>query len=128
MLGKKPQPLAEQIGETVGYVNEIFDRKIERIKISAAEKSATAISGVAMGVILGILALIMSVFGLATLAFWIAGRPELVMGFGIITSALILLLVLIFFLRKILIVNPAVKAVIGIFFNEQDQQTEDHTA
>ena len=122
MLGRKPQPFAEQIGETVGYVNEIFDRKIEKIKISAAEKSATAISSIAIGIILGILALVMSVFGLATIAFWIAGRPELMMGFGIIAAALILLMVIIFLLRNALIVNPAVKAVIGIFFSENENK------
>ncbi|NJC28404.1 phage holin family protein [Neolewinella antarctica] len=120
------QPLAEQIGETIGYVNEIFDRKIESIKISVAEKSATTISGVVMGVILGILGLVFSVFGLATLAFWIAGRPELTMGFGIVTLVLLSLLLLIFLLRNILIVNPAVSKIISIFFADDDPQKPDN--
>ena len=127
MLPQK-QPLAEQIGETIGYVNEIFDRKIESAKISAAEKSASALSGVALGIILGISALMISVFGLVTLACWIAGADQLAMGFGIVTSILIVLTLIIFFLRNTLIVNPAVKAVIGIFFSETTKPAKQQEA
>ncbi len=123
MLGNK-QPIAEQIGETVGYVNEIFDRKIERIKINVAEKSASTVSGVIMGVALGTLALILFVFSLATLAFWIAGMPDAVKGFGIVCLILLTLLILIYLLRNLLIVNPTVKKVIAIFFNDPNQQEQ----
>ena len=127
MLPKK-QPLAEQIGETVGYVNQIIDRKIESAKISAAEKSATALSGIALGIILGIAGLMISVFGLVTVACWIAGAEQFVMGFGIVTSILIVLTLIIFLLRNTLIVNPAVKAVIGIFFSEKTKPAEQQEA
>lgn len=121
---KDKQPLAEQIGETIGYVNEIFDRKIEKIKISVAEKSATTVSGVIMGVVLGTIGLIMFIFGLMTLGFWIAGMPDAVKGFGIVTLILLGMLVLIFLLRNILIVNPAVRKIINIFFQEDDKQAK----
>ena len=128
MLREK-QPFAEQIGETVGYVSEIFDRKVESIKISVAEKSATTVSGIVLGVILGVLGLVFSVFGLATIAFWIAGMPDAVKGFGIIAAFLLLLLILIFLLRNKLIVDPAVSKVIDIFFgNDKAQQEKEQTS
>lgn len=117
---KDKQGIAEQIGETVGYVNEIFDRKVEKIKISVAKKSATTVSGVILGVVLGVIGLIMLVFGLATLAFWIAGMAAAVKGFGIITLILLAVLVVIYLLRGILIVNPSVRKTINIFFSEKD--------
>ena len=122
---KQKQPLAEQIGETVGYVNEIFDRKVESIKISVAEKSATTISGVIMGLVLATIGLILFIFSLAVLGFWIAGMEEAVKGFGIVCLILIGLLVLIYLLRNVLIVNPAVRKIIGIFFSETDENTND---
>ena len=127
MLSNK-QTLAEQVGETVGYVNEIIDRKVEKIKISVAEKSATTVSGIIAGVVLGILGLMFSIFGLTTVAFYIAGRPEIAMGFGFVAVFLLLLLLLIFMLRNVLIVNPTVSKVINIFFNEKDPKNKNNEA
>lgn len=120
---KDKQPLAEQIGETVGYVSEIFDRKVERIKISVAEKSATTVSGIITGIVLGIIGLILFIFALLTLGFWIADMPDAVKGFGIVSMILLGLLLLIFLLRKVLIVNPAVRKIIHIFFSESDKNS-----
>ena len=117
MLSNK-QPLAEQVGETLGYVNEIFDRKVEKLKIGVAEKSATTVSGIITGVVLGLLGLLFSVFGLICVALYIAGRPELAMGFGFVSLGLLVLLLIIFLVRKSLIVNPTVSAVINIFFGD----------
>ena len=123
MLGNR-QPLAEQVGETLGYVNEIFDRKVEKLKIGIAEKSATTVAGIITGVVLGILGLLFSVFGLVCVALYIAGRPELAMGFGIVSAGLLVLLLLIFLLRTVLIVNPAVATVINIFFGDDPKESE----
>ncbi|WP_157501467.1 hypothetical protein [Lewinella sp. 4G2] len=121
MLRPRQAPLAEQVGETVGYVAEIFDRKVESIKISVAETSASTISGVIMGLVLATLGLILFIFSLATLGFWIAGMEEAVKGFGIVCLILLGLLILIFLLRNVLIVNPAVRKIIAIFFPEDPE-------
>jgi len=110
--------LLEQLGESFGYINAMVDRKIEGIKLSAAEKSANAASGMITGLILAGIATLVLFFGLTTLAFQIADMPDAVRGFGIVTLILVAAFLLVFLLRRVLIVNPTVRAVINIFFSD----------
>lgn len=119
MLGKNQ--LLEQLGESYGYVSAMVDRKVEGYKLSAAEKSAKAASGFITGVILASIGGIFAVFGLLTLAFFLADMAEATYGFGMVTLILLALLILIFLFRKALIVNPTVSQVIQLFFSEDEK-------
>jgi len=112
------EQLAEQLGETYGYLSEMFDHKIEEVKLSVAEKSALTVSKVITAVIMVVLGLIMAIFGLIALAFYLAGDMDVVRGFGIVALVLLLLLLIVFFLRRYIIVNPTVSRVIAVFFSE----------
>lgn len=112
--------LMENIGESVGYVSIMIDRKIEQVKLDVAEKSASTVSGVISGIILTILGGSFSLFGLIALAFYLGGENfrSVAGGFGIIALVLFVLFLIIFFLRRQLIVNPTVDKVINIFFGK----------
>lgn len=117
------EDLMENIGESFGYVNIMVDRKVEQLKLSVAEKSATTISGLLTTVILVVLGILVIIFGLIALAFLIAGgdNTAIAAGFGIVGLGMLILLIIIFLLRRQLIVNPTVAKVISIFFDEQSK-------
>lgn len=112
--------LMENIGESFGYVNIMLDKKIEQAKLSVAEKSATTISGVITGLILGVLGGTGAMFGLIALAFLIAGDgfKSVALGFGVVSLAMFITLGIIYALKEQLIVNPAVRTILGIFFKQ----------
>jgi len=115
---KAKQELLEKAGETYGYLNILVDRKVEQYKLSAAERSASALSGLIKTIILGILGILASVFALISLAFYLAGATDYGNGFGIVALGMLLLLIIIFLLRRLVIVNPVIRKVIDIFFSE----------
>ena len=115
------EDLMENLGESFGYVNIMVDRKVEQLKLTVAEKSATTISGIITTAILVGLGAQAVLFGLIALAFFITGEAThaTAAGFGIVALILLALLVIVFLLRNTLIVNPTVRKVIGVFFDEQ---------
>lgn len=114
------EELMENLGESFGYVNIMVDRKVEQLKLSVAEKSASTISGLITSIILIGLGSLSCLFGLIALAFLLAGgaNMDVAIGFGIVALILAILLLLIYLLRRQLIVNPTVTKVISIFFDE----------
>lgn len=118
--------LIEQLGETYGYVSHLFDQKIEEYKLAAAEKSAMTVSKLLLAIIMTILLVIMSTFGLIALAFYLAGdMTNTARGFGIVALIMLVLMVLVYLLRRLLIINPAVTKTISLFFSA-DEKKEKH--
>ena len=118
------EELMENLGESFGYVNIMVDRKVEQLKLSVAEKSASTISGLITSIVLVALGSLSGLFGLIALAFLLAGgaNKDIAVGFGVVALILAILLLLIYLLRRQLIVNPTVTKVIGIFFDESSKQ------
>lgn len=117
------EQLAEQLGEAYGYISEMLDHKIEEAKLSAAEKSARAVSKLLTAVVMTILAVVMSIFGLISLAFYFAGDMQSsARGFGIVALIMLALMVLVFLLRRYVVVNPTVTTVINLFFPESSKE------
>lgn len=117
------EELAEQLGEAYGYISEMLDHKIEEVKLAAAEKSALTVSKVLTAIVMGIFAIIMSIFGLISLAFYLAGDMQTTArGFGIVALVMLLLLILVFVLRRYIIVNPTVSKVIQLFFADTPKE------
>lgn len=113
------EELAEKIGETYGYLSEIIDHKVEAAKLSVAEKSALTISSVVTTIVLSIFGGVMFLFGLIALAFYLAGDMQsTARGFGLVALLMLGLLLIVFFLRRYLIVDPTVSKVISLFFSD----------
>lgn len=117
------EELLEQLGETYGYVHRLVEKRVDYLKLEAAEKSAGAISGLLTAVILGIVALITLLFALLTLAFYLGSvLADNTLAFGIVTLVLVVILLVVYLLRRVLIVNPTVSRVITAFFTNDGQE------
>lgn len=117
------EQLAEQIGEAYGYISELLDHKLEEVKLAAAEKSALTISKVLTAVIMVLFGSVMATFGLISFAFYLAGDMQSsAKGFGIVALIMLALLLLVFVLRRYIIVNPTVTKVIQLFFSETPKE------
>lgn len=117
------EQLAEQLGEAYGYISEMLDHKLEEVKLAAAEKSALTISTILTAVVMTIFGVVMSMFGLISLAFYLAGDMQsTARGFGIVALMMLFLLILVFVLRRYIIVNPTVTKVIQLFFSETPKE------
>ena len=111
------EELLEQLGESYGYVNRLVEKKIEFYKLSAAETSATVISGIITAIILAVIGIITLIFALITLGFaLVSAFDNTVYGFGLVTLILLVIFILVLVLRKALITNPTVSKVISAFF------------
>jgi hypothetical protein len=113
--------LIEKLGETYGYMNHMFDRKMEEYKLAAAEKSAMTVSKVITAIVMIILGVVMSTFGLIAFAFYLAGDMQSsAKGFGIVALIMLALMLLVYLLRRHIIINPAVAKTISLFFPEPE--------
>jgi len=116
--------LIEKLGETYGYMNHMFDRKLEEYKLAAAEKSAMTVSKVITAIVMTLLGVIMGTFGLIAFAFYLAGDMQSsAKGFGTVALIMLVLMVLVFLLRRHIIINPAVAKTIALFFPEPENET-----
>jgi uncharacterized membrane protein len=92
---------------------------LESYKLVVAEKSALTISKLLTAIVMTIVGVVMATFGLISLAFYLAGDMQSsARGFGLVALIMLVLLVLVFFLRRYIIENPTVGRVIDIFFSE----------
>ncbi|WP_020567057.1 hypothetical protein [Neolewinella persica] len=115
--------LIEKLGETYGYMNHMFDRKMEEYKLAAAEKSAMTVSKMITIIVMTILGVVMATFGLIAFAFYLAGDMQnSARGFGIVALIMLVLMVVVFLLRRYIIVNPAVTKTISFFFPEPENE------
>ncbi len=117
------EELLEQLGESYGYVQHLVEKKVDYFKLEMAEKSATTISGMITGMVLGTLGLITFFFALITLGFYLTSvMGSGTQGFGVVTLVLLALLLLIYLLRRTLITDPAVSKVISAFFDNDGKE------
>lgn len=115
--------LIEKLGETYGYMSQMLDRKMEEYKLAAAEKSALTVSKLVTIIVMTILGVVMASFGLIAFAFYLAGDMQnSARGFGIVALIMLGLMVLVFLLRRFIIVNPAVSHTISLFFSEPENK------
>lgn len=117
------EELLEQLGESYGYVNRFVEKKIEYYKLSVAETSANAVSGIVTAIVLAVIGLIALFFALITLAFALSDAFDSnIFGFGAVTVLLLVILLVVVLLKKQLITNPAVSMVISKFFDHDGKE------
>lgn len=111
-------------GETLAYAEDLFETKVELIKLDVAEKGSKVGADVISGVIVGILALTAGLFLSLALALWlgylVSSYP---LGFVIVGVFYLLIAGVLFAMRKTLLAQPILKALISsLFKTKQDEQ------
>lgn len=91
--------------------------QIEYAKFSAAEKITMIFGAVALGFIFLMLATVIGLFGSLAIAHWLSGIMSIEWALCIIAGFYLLLAVLIFILRKQLILNPIARFLSKIILN-----------
>ena len=111
-------------GETLAYAEDLFETKVELIKLDVAEKGSKVGADVISGVIVGILALTAGLFLSLALALWlgylVSSYP---LGFVIVGVFYLMIAGVLFAMRKTLLPQPILKALISsLFKTKQDEQ------
>lgn len=88
-----------------------MDLNIEYAKLTAAEKTTVLLTAVATAAVIGVMAMIVLFFLSLAIVHWLAMTMSLAMAYLIMTVFNLLLLVIVFVMRKPLIVTPISKFV-----------------
>ncbi|MCB0476185.1 MAG: phage holin family protein [Flavobacteriaceae bacterium] len=108
----------EQAAESVEYVKHYISTQRDLMKLDFAERSARLISGLVLGFSFAIIGLL--VIGFISVAFalligqWLGSVP---LGFVSISGIYLLLGLIVFWFRKVLLVEPVLSKVIQQFFD-----------
>jgi len=110
--------LLSTAGETIAYAEDYIETRIQIAKLTVAEKGSTGAASAIAFAAVGILGL----FALAALSIAAglaigAALDSLALGFVIVGVFYILLAVLLFALRKQLLIQPALRVLISSLFN-----------
>ena len=110
-------------GETVAYAEDLFNTKIELVKLDVAEKGARIGADVISGVIVAVLGIASLLFLSIGLAIWLGYLVEsYALGFVIVGAFYLLLAVLLFALRKSLLATPILKSLISSLFKNKTNE------
>lgn len=114
-------------GETLAYAEDLFETKVELVKLDVAEKGARIGADVISGIIVAVLGLAGSLFLFLGLAIWLGHLVgSYALGFVIVGVFFILLAAILFALRESLLARPILKSLISSLFkskpNERPQQ------
>lgn len=110
--------LMESAGETVAYLQNYVEQKVELVKLEAAEKTATTVSSLLTAFIVLLIIGIAVFTGTIAIALFLGGWLEnYALAFLIVTVFYIALAVGAYVFRKTIITNPIVSIVITKMFN-----------
>lgn len=109
--------LMESAGETVAYMQNYVEQKVELIKLEAAEKTATTVSSLLTSFVILLLVGIAGLMGTITIALFLGmWFNNYALAFLTVTVFYILLAVLAYTFRETVITNPVVSVVITKMF------------
>lgn len=116
--------LFENLGEGFGYVQEFVSQEIDSFKLEIAEKLSIASSSVITSVVLTALGGFFVIFAAIALGFYLGSLLNSnALGFLIVSSIFLVLLVIIFIFKKSLITDRVVTAVIHLIFDQDEDET-----
>lgn len=114
----KRDDLLVTAGETIAYAEDYIDTKLEIVKLTVAERGSKTAADLIAGAAVGLLALIaLSMFTIALAIVIGNALGSAAWGFTIIGIVFVALAVIIFLLRKHLLINPLLKALLSSLFN-----------
>lgn len=115
--------LLEDVGESIGYIQEFVGQEIESVKLEVAEKLSIASSTVITGVVLATLGGFFIIFIAIALGFYLGSVLQSnALGFLIVSGIFLALLLIIFLLKKTLITDRVVTAVIQLIFDQDEDE------
>lgn len=116
--------LLEDMGESLGYIQEFVSQEIESVKLEVAEKLSIASSSVITGVALTTLGAFFMLFATIALGFYLGALLQSnALGFLIVSSLFLVLLLIVYLFRKTLITDRVVTAVIHLIFDQDEDET-----
>ena len=110
------------IKENKTLVKEYVETQISIVRLEAI-RTASKTSGYFMWIVISLfLFFLIAIFAGLVLGFWLSDvTGSFIKGFGITTIIMILIVIILALLRKTLFVNPAVKAIISHFHDNDDE-------
>jgi hypothetical protein len=119
----------EFFAETKISVENYVQNRIHLIKLQAAEKTSKVASGMFSGLLIAVISFFIILF-LSIMAAWYfaAVTGSVYIGFGIISAFYIILLVLIFVLKKSVLDKMVSNSIINIFFEKTPEDHDNDTS
>lgn len=112
MSGDKPRGLQAIWAEIKDYL----ELNIEYAKLTAAEKLTILLTSAALAIVSGVLAVLIVFFVSIAGAYWLAqAGMSVALAYTIVAGFYVLMLVVIFLLRKQLLINPIAKFITKLF-------------
>lgn len=116
--------LMEDVGESIGYIQGFVNQEVRSIKLEVAEKISIASSSVITSVILAVLGGMVAFFAFTALAFYLGTLLDSnALGFLVVSGIFLALLFIVYLFRKDLITDKVVAAVIHLFFDQDEDET-----
>ncbi len=110
-------------GETLAYAEDLFETKVELVKLDVADKGARIGADVISGIIVAVLGLSGALYLNIALALWLGYLVgSYALGFVIVGAFYLLLAVILFALRKSLLAKPILKALINSLFKNKPNE------
>lgn len=114
----------EDVGESIGYIQGFVNQEVKSIKLEVAEKISIASSSVITSVILAALGGLVAFFAFTALAFYLGTLFDSnALGFLVVSGIFLALLFIVYLFRKDLITDKVVEAVIHLFFDQDEDET-----
>lgn len=111
--------ILEDIGEGFGYLQAYVNDKIDAIRLETAEKAAKATSGMVTGYMIFSLANLVVWFAALALGFYLGEvLDSTALGFLIVAGFFLLLLIVMYVLRRTLITNAVISTIIKSFYKK----------
>lgn len=114
--------LKTKTGQLKEHVNEYAKTTIDLVKAKAAKGASNAAAGATIGIVAFLLLLFFLIFLFTAIAWWLADAFDSApLGFFTVAGFFLLLLILIFALRKKVIVPAIRNAIISKVYEQQSQ-------
>ncbi len=118
----KHQELLATAGETLAYAEDYLDTRIELLKLTAAEKGSLTAANVLAGVVVAFLGTFALMCFTVTLAILIGDAlGSIALGYAIMGLIYAIIAVVLFVMRKKILVQPILKSLINSLFKDQQQ-------
>lgn len=117
--------LMEDMGESLGYIQEYVSHEVEGIKLDIAEKISIASSTIITVLAITAIGSIVVIFLSIALGFYLGNLfQSYTLGFSLVAAVFFILLLFVYFFRKALITDQVVTAVIQLLFDKENDEID----
>ena len=121
-MSKQYDATMHSAGEFIGYAEAWLQKQKRLAQLEIAEKGSLLFSGLATTAILGTVALLAVIFLSLAAGFWLAALwGSFPLAFGVVGVAYLIILFLVYLLRRPLITRPSLTFLLKILIHEEEQ-------